>query len=239
MNKEINEISKKLLKLESSVVVDVLDELGYPHQVISIEIRAISPKMKMAGPAFCIKGRSASKLISKESEKGPNPAYEYFRHIYPGCIAVVETGGHYEGSIIGENVGIAAKVRGCVGYIIDGGIRDTQGFLEMDNFSVFSRFIGPVSNKKIWEYITFEEPIIMPGHTSSNVVVKPGDFVLADIDGIVIIPNNLIKIVVKAAEELIRIEENMQKELWSGIDREKVYKKYDRFAHIKKLKNLI
>jgi len=82
-------------------------------------------------------------------------------------------------------------------------------------------------------YTGFEEPLSMPGQTKRNVSVEPDDFILSDADGIAVIPQSIAETVIGAAEEVMRVEEKMFEELSSGVDREAVYRKYDRFAYLK------
>ena len=226
-------LSDRLLRLQSAAVVDVLYELGYPDQALASDIRGLNRNMKLAGPAFCIKGCGISGSKAQLEQLGPDCMTEMFRSMYQGCVAVVETGGYAQCAIIGENVGISAKVRGCVGYVIDGGIRDTEGFLAMKGFPVFARFATPHGIRGRWMYTGFEEPLSMPGQTKRNVSVEPDDFILSDADGIAVIPQSIAETVIGAAEEVMRVEEKMFEELSSGVDREAVYRKYDRFAYLK------
>jgi 4-hydroxy-4-methyl-2-oxoglutarate aldolase len=77
-------------------------------------------------------------------------------------------------------------------------------------------------------------PIMLPGQRGTPVVIHPGDIVLADTDGVVVIPARLATQVILDAEVLEQIEEKIRKDLRKGEDREAVYKRHDRFGHIKK-----
>jgi len=234
MSEDIAVLSERLGRLQTDTVGDVLDEMGFRHQILTIEIHPIAPSMKVAGPAFCIRGRTSPGSTVQASRGGPKPGYEMFRHMYPGCVAVLDTGGHYLGAPWGENTAISAQVRGCIGVIIDGGTRDAAELGDM-NFPTFARFPSAVRVEGRWTHVTFEEPIVLPGQTCKEVIVRPGDFILADIDGVVVIPKTHIVQVIEAAEEVTHIEERMREELRKGVDREEVYKRHDRYAHIKPL----
>jgi regulator of RNase E activity RraA len=66
------------------------------------------------------------------------------------------------------------------------------------------------------------------------VRVRPGDFVLADCDGVVIVPSSIVQDVLAAAERLEVIEDQIRAALRGGEDREVVYGRYPKFAHVRK-----
>jgi len=86
-----NALWVRFAQLQSSTVGDVLDELGYRDQVLDSALRPIALSMSVAGPAFTIQGIARPEHIS---DTKPKPGYEMFRHMYDGCVAVMDTGGH-------------------------------------------------------------------------------------------------------------------------------------------------
>src|SRR5882672_215481 len=78
---DVIELSVRLAHLQSCTVGDVLDEMGLPNQVLAAGIRAISPGMNVAGPAFCISGREISVPPPPAASRGAKPGYEMFRHM--------------------------------------------------------------------------------------------------------------------------------------------------------------
>jgi regulator of RNase E activity RraA len=225
-------LCERLLKLQSDTVGDVLDEMGYRHQILSCDIRPISPEMKAAGPAFTIKGQTAAHSTVQVDGGAPKPGYEMFRRMYTGCMAVMETGGHTIGAPWGENSALSAKVRGCVGVVIDGGTRDGRELMAMA-FPTFAKFVSAARVEGRWTHLAFDIPITMPGQTCKEVMVSPNDLILADFDGVVVIPRRLAEQVVAAAEEVQGIEERIRDELSAGVDREEVYRRNPRYAHIR------
>jgi regulator of RNase E activity RraA len=225
-------LCRRLERLDTPVVADVLDELGLLDQVLAVEIKPVDPSMRVAGPAFCIKGET----IDPEAEApaagaGSPPGYEMFRHMYEGCVAVVDTGGHRVGGPWGENTALSAAVRGCRGVVIDGGTRDAPQLTAMA-FPAFVRWSTAVRIDNRWRHTGFEEPISLPSQTGRSVTVNPGDLVLADADGVVIVPRSLAEQVVTAGEEVVRIEQRIRDELVAGTDREDIYRRNPRFAHV-------
>ena len=226
-------LCQRLVELQSDTIGDVLDEMGYRHQILSAEIRPISPEMKVAGPAFTIQGQTAAHSTVEADRGAPKPGYEMFRRMFMGCVAVMETGGHTIGAPWGENSALSAKMRGCAGIIVDGGTRDGRELMAMP-FPTFAKFVSAARVEGRWAHLGFEVPITMPGQTCKEVIVSPGDLILADFDGVVVIPRLLADEVVTAAEQVERIEARIREELTAGVDREEVYRRNPRYAHIRR-----
>jgi 4-hydroxy-4-methyl-2-oxoglutarate aldolase len=223
----------QLAPLQSDVVADVLDQMGLHDQIVSVELQPLARDMRVVGPAFCIRGEPAEGSTIEATAGRGKPSYELFRHMYDGCVAVIDTGGYRVAGPWGENTAVSAKARGCRGAIIDGGTRDSVELVQM-RFPAFVRFASAARVEGRWHHVEFETPIELPGQVGPTVSVKPGDIIVADADGIVIVPRELSAEVAELATELARIEEEMRRELAQGVDREDVYRSHDRYAHIPK-----
>jgi 4-hydroxy-4-methyl-2-oxoglutarate aldolase len=233
MKEDTAALCARLRDLQPAVVCDVLDAMGWPDQVLSSQFTILDPKTKIAGPAFCLRG-STTVGSGKPAPAGQSkPVYEMDRRLYEGCVAVVETGGHKAGAIVGSNVILGFKLRGCRGIVVEGGIRDAAEFIEM-GFPTFYTFLTPLSNKGRWEFTDSEVPIRLPGQTAASVVVNPGDLIVGDSDGLVIVPRAIAADAIAAAEIAEGLEHKIKEELGRGDDREAVYKRNDRFAHVHK-----
>ena len=219
-------------KLQPAVISDVLDVMGWPDQCLSSNM-GLKAGTKVAGPAFCLRGTSTVGAGMPAPAGKSKPVYEMDRQLYDGCVAVIETGGHNQGAVVGGNLILSFKLRGCRGMIIDGGIRDGAEVVEM-GFTTFCRFVTPRANKGLWEFTQIEIPVRLPGQTSATVVINPGDFVVGDYDGVVVVPREVAEEVAAAAEKTEALEHRIKDELLTGEDREKVYKRNDRYAHIAK-----
>ena len=224
---------ERLAALQSDVVADVLDQMGLHDQIASVEIQPLASTMRMVGPAFCIRGEAAAGSTIEATAGRGKPSYELFRKMYDGCVAVVDTGDYRVAGPWGENTALSARARGCRGVIIDGGTRDSLELAEM-SFPTFVRFVSAARVEGRWRHVEFETPIELPGQVGTAVTVNPGDVIVADADGIVVVPRELGAEVAELGEKLARIEEEMRRELAAGSDREEVYRRHDRYAHIPK-----
>jgi regulator of RNase E activity RraA len=222
------ELIARYQKLSSPLVYDILDKMGLPNQALAAAIRPLTPKMVVAGPAFTIAG-----------ETDPRPddgsaAYQMFREIVPGSVLVMATNGHRVAAPWGENASLSAQMRQARGLVTDGGTRDANE-VEALGFPLFCRFVSPVFMGGRFVIKSHQQPIQLDGQVAAKVSVTPGDFVLADQDGVVIVPSHLTEEVVVAAERLAEIEEQLRAGLRAGEDRETVYKRHPKFAHVRRL----
>ena len=113
-----------------------------------------------------------SKVVGRQRRrKGPAECRATFlldRRVTPGCVAVIATGGHKLGAVIGGNVALAWHRRGCAGVVTDGGIRDAAECGQM-GLPVFATFVGPMSNKGLWAFREIGVPVSLPGQRGSAV----------------------------------------------------------------------
>jgi 4-hydroxy-4-methyl-2-oxoglutarate aldolase len=224
------QLCDRLKKVPTAVVSDVLSTMGLSGQVLSSQMTAVGSAQSFAGPALCLLGSDGAEPDALPN--GSKPVFEIDRRVTSGCVAVIATGGHKLGAVIGGNVALSWHLRGCAGVVTDGGIRDAAECSEM-GLPVFATFVGPMSNKGLWAFREIDVPITLPGQRGTPVAVSPGDVVLADTDGVVIIPAALAEQVVRDAEVLDGVEARIRADLLRGEDREVVYRRYDRFGHIK------
>lgn len=127
----------------------------------------------------------------------------------PGDVLVVNIGEYEEAGAWGEIATVAAIERGIKGLIIDGGVRDTQAIKSL-GFPVFCRSISiKATTKKLIGFINY--PI-----TCGGVIVNPGDIVLGDADGVVVVKKEDVEEVIKKAEERERFERRVIEELRQG-----------------------
>src|SRR3546814_18013277 len=97
------------------------------------------------------------------------------------------------------------KEKGSVGAIVDGGLRDTS-WINALGFTVFGRFRTPVQSISRWKVNACNVPVYMTGATGRRVSVQPGDFILGDDDGALVIPQDLVTEVLEKSERLTEPE---------------------------------
>ncbi len=205
---------ERLAALYTPVVADVLDRLGYRDQCLRADIRPLSRGAVAAGVARTVRTVPAPELATTEPYKGEMAAVDALR---PGDVMVVS---ECHWSFWGELLSTAARYRGCHGVVIDGYTRDTRAIIAM-GFPVFCRGMHPADSLGRLDVVEHDVPIHCGG-----VLVCPGDLVLADDDGVVVIPRGTAEPALAAAEEKVRGENLVRKALAEGMSVTEAFRRY-------------
>lgn len=213
-------VRRRYLKVDTATVADVLDFIGAPNQGLSAEF-APHPATagKMGGWAYTIHGRMARYAGSGDPRK-----MKAVDGVGPGEVTVWSGEGRGV-CFFGELIALGMKRRGCSGALVDGGIRDID-WIARQRFPVYARYRTPVQSIGRWRVTAWQVPVDMPGATSRRVKVRPGDFVLADADGVIVIPARVAEKVLLEAERLTKKETRIRRELNRGASLESVLKRY-------------
>lgn len=205
-------IRQRYLLVDTSNVADVLDELGLVHQGLSSAFTPFpADGGKLAGWAYPILGEMREYPLDDRDPDKMAACGELF----PGSVSVWAGVGSGV-CFFGELIAIGMKEKGSVGALLDGGIRDV-GWLKRIDFPVYARYRTPIQSIGRWKVISSGIPVTMPGATCEHVEVKPGDFVLADADGAIVIPADVVEEVLTRAEELGRSEVQIREQLEAGL----------------------
>jgi 4-hydroxy-4-methyl-2-oxoglutarate aldolase len=177
--------------------------------------------MIVAGPAFTAKGTTDVTLEEARRDR----VLKMWPEMKHPCVEVRDCNLDQNVTQYGELSATIARKYGAVGAVVDGGSRDSNFLLKMD-FPVFSRYHNPVHAFKRWSLAEWQIPVALRGALSNIVIVNPGDFVFGDIDGVVIVPNDLIMDVLMQAEEFEAKENLSRQEFSSGKTPEEVFAKF-------------
>lgn len=214
------DLGRRLMQLYTGAVADILDELGFRNQCLPAAIRPLDPKMKVAGPVFTVRGRAMP------PGERPDPRLrqmDMLDAIFPGAAVVIDPGDETRAAHWGELMSNTARQKGAVGCVINGGLRDSAQILEL-GFPVFRVFHSPLTAAVRWEITDFGTPLRIGG-----VDIAPGDYVLGDIDGVLVLPAAVVEKVVATAEEVCRKEGIVRGELQKGGSIRELFAKYGVF----------
>ena len=223
----------RLAKLETAGFSDVLDEMGYPNQVLASDLRPLDPERRLAGIAFCVRGENRVVTQTPTPPEQQLSPYELERQMKPGLVAVIDAGGQSVGATIGGFVATSLKSNGCQGLVTNGGVRDSREIVAV-GLPTFCRFVTPVNASRRWSIAEVGQPVHLPGIGGGSVAVRPGDYLLGDADGIVVIPAEIALAAIEAAETLDAIEKTITQGIRDGGTREQLFKLHPRFAHIRR-----
>lgn len=213
-------IRRRYLAVDSANVADALDELGLTDQGLHADFGRIRTGSEpLAGWAYPIQGRAAT-----YSGGGDAAKMQACEGIGPDQVSVWAGAG--EGiCYFGELIALGMRERGSAGALVDAGIRDVR-WLNQHNFSVFACYRTPVQSIGRWRVTGCNEPVQVPGATSSLVTIHPDDFILGDDDGVVVIPNAVTTQVLERAEALTQQEIQIRRELADGLTLSEALAKY-------------
>lgn len=215
----LDEIIERYKALYTGAVSDVLDDMEVRDQVLPNNIMPVKMDMVVAGPAFTGQGYP----VEDNEDDDSGTRIEMLESIKPGTVSVWQTNGHMEAAHWGEIMSNAARERGCTGAVVDGGLRDTNFVLKM-GFPVFCRFRCVASSVGRWRIQEWMIPVKI-----GKATVHPGDFIFGDIDGVVVVPQDLTVEVLQKTESFIERENKMRSELADGVTVSEVYEKYGKF----------
>lgn len=203
-------------QLYTAVVSDSLDELGCRDQAMSHSVRPLFPDVSLAGWARTV--------MCIDDDKIPDEPYameiEAIDSIVTGEVAVISTGSSVRNAPWGELLSTAAMARGARGAVVDGLVRDVKK-IEKTGFSVFATGIKPVDSKGRGVVVNYNVPVSCGG-----VTVFPGDLIVGDYDGVVVVPADLVPEVLERAVQKASSENHSREELRRGAYLREVYEKY-------------
>src|SRR5215475_14998413 len=193
---------------EVASVSDALERVSGQRLYMSHRMRPLFPT-KFAGVALTVKLKKEENrdpealngMLAAIDQGGPNSVY----------VMVVEDGANIAG--MGGLMGTAMAARNFSGAVIDGGVRDTA-YLQKIGFPVFA--LGTVPSTSIGHYRFAGSNIAV---TCDGVPVNPNDFIVADADGVVVVP-------VGVAAEVLKLAQEMD------------FKEHSMYAHIERLKSI-
>ncbi|HXY50715.1 MAG TPA: RraA family protein [Terriglobales bacterium] len=213
-------LAERLRACYTGAVYDVLRaRRSTAAQVLPDYIRPLDVNCKIAGPVFTVEGRRDDTLDAHQTLlKWCELLSRARSHAVLICQPNDRTLAH-----MGELSAETLASKRVLGYIVDGGCRDSA-FIEKIGFPVFCRYFTPVDIVGKWAATAFEQPIRI-----GEVTIHSGDYVLADRDGIVIIPQALVSEVVEETEEVLRRENLVRKAILAGVDPVEAYLQYGKF----------
>jgi len=215
----MSDISVRLSKCYASAIHDVLREMGYGNCVLPPEIQALERGQKLAGEIYTISGSIDQTLSRHESLL----LWSQVLSKVPGGKVLICQPNTHAVALMGELSARALMVKDTKGYLMDGHCRDVEEIIDA-GFPVFCRLATPADIVERWRYNSLGNPI-----TIGTVTIRSGDYIIADMDGAVIIPQEVIEDVVSKTEDVMATESEMRLAILDGMDPEQAYLKFRKF----------
>ncbi|MEM3478511.1 MAG: RraA family protein [Candidatus Bathyarchaeia archaeon] len=200
-------------------VVDALDRFGFHEKtLVSRDIRPIYSGIRIAGLALTVQARKVQEEIpSMSPEEYDKYAEEWYRvranydlfmrSAGPGTIIAINCDGCLDVGFWGSMIALVAKAKGVEGVVLDGGCRDTWE-IQRIRFPVFCRAIG---RTEVVGRLEIKPEFINIPVSIGGVTVNPGDIVVGDDDGVVVVPRKIALQVVERAERQMAMDRASQK----------------------------
>jgi len=187
--RDIERVSPELVqaaaKFQAAILADVAGRRGTVHG----RVKPLSPTMKVAGPAITVEVRQGDNLA----------IHAALAVAKPGDVIVVDGKGDLSCALLGEIMATQAKVSGIAGIVIDAAVRDAHELANGD-YPIFSAGLNPCGPTKSVAGLV-NHPICAGG-----TAVNPGDLVVGDADGVVVIPRADVARIVELAQKKLDME---------------------------------
>jgi RraA family protein len=162
-------------------------------------LQRLNPSRKLVGTALTVKTRPGDNLL----------IYKALMMMSPGHVLVVDGGGDTSNALVGELIMLYAQQRGCAGFVIDAAVRDSAAFHAAD-FPCYARAVnhrGPYKNGPG----QINVPVSIGGQ-----VIRPGDLIVGDEDGVVSFPPEQAGTLIAAAQQTAAFEDAIKAEIANG-----------------------
>lgn len=223
------ELQARWDKIRVANLYDTLDKMGYPNQCLDLGIKPLFPRQHLAGQVITVRG---SAYPVPQNEPDSDWVGNYFEQllntVYPGCVVVVECGGEEHAGKFGEMTSWALQQGGAKGIVLDSYIRDSWGLEIIPNYTPCARGTTPIESSARWRITSVNSKIGMPGTLTSRVRVDPGDWIVGEADGVVVVPQAIAMEALIKAEKLEYEEQGMRDDVAAGMSFADAYKKWGR-----------
>ncbi len=196
----------------------MLRELGVSNCTLPPAIQGLAQGYRIAGPVFTLSGARGSLSAHETLLRWT----EFLARAPAGCVVACQPN---DGGLahMGELSAEALKMRGVRGYVVDGGTRDSERILQ-SGFPVFCKYRTPADIVGRWAPMAYQVPIVI-----GSVTIRAGDFILGDIDGVIVIPAGIAAEVAERVEHIANTESQLRKAILSGMDPQKAYLEFGLF----------
>ena len=203
-------------RLYTAVLSDVLDSMGLQSQSPDVALHSMTGCSSLLGYAKTLQWEDYVDAHGDPYEM----LIEAVDSVETGEVVVSAVSGYNRSALWGELLSTATRMRGGRGVIVDGAVRDVDQIREM-GFPCFARSKTPRDSAHRQNIVAIGEPVMLGG-----VRIEPGDMVMIDTDGMVVIPSEKTEEVINLALEKIEKEDTTRQELLKGRLLGDVYEEY-------------
>jgi len=214
-------LPRRLARVPTAAVTDVLDEMGLQRQTLPAAIQPLAPDMRLAGYAFTARGR-AHRGSPRERDQTLRRFLAMLGTVPADSVLVLATNDNVAAHF-GELSAEWFRARRVRGAVVDGGTRDAASLVRM-RFPTFVRYRNPQDSVPRWRVSDWGQPLTIGG-----VRVTLGDVIVADLDGVVVVPRRVAHEVVTRCETLVATENAVRKAVKRGTTPLAAYEQFKKF----------
>jgi 4-hydroxy-4-methyl-2-oxoglutarate aldolase len=218
LHEATEDLTPRLSKLYTGVVHDVMREMGLKDFTLPHTLHPVTVARTIAGPVFTVRGK-----VTKTDAHASLLAWTGFLSKAKSGHVVVIAAHDDEVAHMGELSGETLMRKGVPGVVVDGGARDIEFLMEM-GFAVYARYATPRDITGYWMVDAMDVPVKI-----GKVNIAPHDYLLADRDGIVILPRDRASEIVSKAATAIGTESQIRTAILGGMDPQEAYLKFGKF----------
>ena len=214
-------LPRRFARIYTAAITDVMDEMGLKRQTLPAAIQPLASGMRTAGYAFTARGRSYN-----GSPRERDQTLRRFLGMLgavPAESVLVLAAHDNVAAHFGELSAAWFRAKKVRGAVIDGATRDAAAIMRM-GFPTFVRYRTPQDSVPRWRVADWGQPV-----TIGNVRVSLGDLVVADLDGVVIVPRRAAHEVLRRCEKLVGTENRVRSAVRSGMTPLAAYQKFGSF----------
>jgi 4-hydroxy-4-methyl-2-oxoglutarate aldolase len=203
----------------SALVADALDALGFREQTAHPRVRPLFPGLRVVGRAYPVS------VVEDLSEPDEPYAGEMaaLAAMSSGDVGIYAVDQGSRAAVWGELFSCGAIGRGAVGVVVDGCVRDARQIQEL-GFPVFATSTSPLDTRARARVDAHGSPVVFAG-----VPVERGDLVVADVDGVVVVPRTALDAVASLVAKKRPLEQGAREDLVAGMSIRDVWTKYGVF----------
>jgi 4-hydroxy-4-methyl-2-oxoglutarate aldolase len=221
MSARTDSLPRRFARLPTAAVTDVMDLLGLTRQTLPAAIQPLTSEMRTAGYAFTARGRT-----HRGRPRERDTTLRLFLRMLgavPADSVLVLAANDSTAAHFGELSAEWLRARRVRGAVIDGATRDAA-FITRSRFPTFVRYRTPQDSVPRWRVTDWGQPVTIGG-----VRVSLGDIVVADLDGVVIVPRRAAHEVLGRCERLVGTENKVRAAVRRGLTPLAAYEKFGSF----------
>ena len=179
------------MKVASASVADAVEQVSGNRGYMDHTIKPRINDRKVIGPAVTVEEGPTDEFVP------PQHALDAIDESPAGSVIVIGINGESDVAVWGGLMAAGAEVNDLAGAILDGGVRDVTEIRRDSNFQVFARSVSPGTTLGRFKTLSANEPVVCGG-----ITVNPGDLIVGDLDGVVVVPRAQITAVLEKATEI-------------------------------------